>query len=143
AGGRATSASSTATRALASAIVHSQSSSSTGDAPATSAGITRADGRAGAASGTLASEVAEIAGLEAGGGTGGGAITPLATSDPTRGAPDQRDSFQIETSPSCQPTIRPPVPSSNTAGRVDKIRPSEVNSRPYLWGLTNPQRCSR
>ena len=33
-------------------------------------------------------------------------------------------------SPSCQPTIRPPRPSSRTAGRSDRIRPSGVSTQP-------------
>src|SRR5262249_36011688 len=52
------------------------------------------------------------------------------------------DSFQIATSPSCQPTILLPVPSSRT-GRLVTIRPSAVSSSPYLRSFTKPQRRSR
>jgi len=126
-------ASSEAPRALASAIVHSQSSSSTVGSGATATAITAAD----AATGTgWLIEPAVIAGISIGelaisGAAIGGVGTRLAGDRPdVDGAGAHALSSINALSPSCQPTILPPVPSSNTVGCNDKIRPSGVNASP-------------
>jgi len=129
----AASASSEATRDLASAIVHSQSSSSTVGAGATATAITAADAATGAG---RPIEPAVIAGVSIeemaiSGAAIGGVATRLARDRTDVGdAGAHALSSTNALSPSCQPTILPPVPSSNTVGRNDKIRPSGVSTNP-------------
>lgn len=143
-GARACSISSARARAI--AIVHSQSSSSGGaEATATgagdiaSAGETTAGAETGITAGGAATGLGDATGIGGVTGIGGGATGR----GPASLADGQVSSSAAARSPSSQPTILPPNPSSRTAGRIDITRPSGVNTRPYLSSLTNPNRFMR